>query len=76
MDRHERDDVREYRDSSFLPLMASFERRMVRWEANESGLEHVEPKLGPDEKRIITIFQDESLFHANEYKQDIWCAHK
>ena len=76
MDGHERDDVREYRDSSFLPLMASFERRMVHWEANESGLEHVEPKLGPDEKRIIAIFQDESSFHANEYKQDIWCACK
>jgi hypothetical protein len=56
--------------------MASFERRMVCWEAKELGLEHVEPKLGPDEKRIITIFQDESLFHANEYKHDIWCTPK
>jgi hypothetical protein len=29
IDGYERDDIREYQDSSFLSLMASFERRMV-----------------------------------------------
>lgn len=76
MDGHKRDNVREYQDSSFLPLMASFKRRMVCLEANELGLKHVEPKLGPDEKRIIAILQDKSSFHANKYKHDIWCAPK
>ena len=74
MDGHERKDVKEYRDNDFLPLMASFERRMVHWVLKESKLERVEPELEPGEKRIIAIFQDESSFHANEYKQTVWCA--
>ena len=74
MDGHERKDVKEYWDDVFLPLMASFERQMVHWDLKGSKLEHVEPKLEPGEKRIIAIFQDESLFHANEYKQNTWCA--
>ena len=74
MDGHERDDVREYRNNVFLRDMALFEKRMVRWEFNNSKLERVEPQLRPGEKRVIAIFQDESSFHANEYKQNIWCA--
>jgi hypothetical protein len=74
MDGHERKDVKEYRDDVFLPLMASFERQMVHWVLKESKLERVEPDLGPGEKRIIAVFQDESSFHANEYKQTAWCA--
>ena len=50
MDGHERKDVREYRDKDFLPLMASFERRMVRWELKESVLERIEPELEPGKK--------------------------
>jgi hypothetical protein len=76
MDGHERDNVREYRDNIFLCNMASFERRMVRWEFKDSKLVRVEPQLGPGEKRVIAVFQDESSFHANEYKQNIWCAPK
>ena len=74
MDSHERLDVVNYRVKSFLPLMAQYEKRMVHWVANESRLAHVDPELGPDEKRIITVFQDESCFHTNEYKHDAWCA--
>jgi len=73
MDGHERDDVKEYR-KVFLRDMAKFEKRMVRWEFKDSELERVEPQLGPGEKRVIAVFQDESSFHANEYKQNIWCA--
>jgi len=73
MDGHERDDVKEYR-KVFLRDMAKFKKRMVRWEFKDSELERVEPQLGPGEKRVITVFQDESSFHANEYKQNIWCA--
>ena len=73
MDRHERDDVRDYQ-KKFLHDMAKFEKKMVRWELNGSELERVEPELEPGKKRIITVFQDESLFHANKYKQSIWYA--
>jgi hypothetical protein len=54
--------------------MESLKRRMVQWEFNNLGLLHVEPQLRPGERRIIMVFQDESSFHVNKYKQNIWCA--
>jgi len=74
MDRHKREDMKKYRDKVFLPKMKSFERRMVHWEPKDTELERVEPKLKPDKKWVIAVFQDESLFHTNKYKQNIWCA--
>jgi len=74
MDGHERPDVVEYRNNVFLPLMASFERRMVQWRPEGPNLVRVEPDLRPDEKRVIAVFQDESCFHANDNKQTSWCA--
>ena len=53
--------------------MAEYERQMVRWAENEDGtFERVEPELQPGEKRIIALFQDESSFHAGEYKSNVW----
>ena len=47
---------------------------MVKWFENEDGgFECVEPLLGPGEKRIIPVFQDESSFHTGEYKSNVWC---
>jgi len=80
MDGHERIDVKAYCDQVFLPLMASLEKRMVQWDVKESEggntgkreLKHTDPRLGPGEKRIIPIFQDESSFHVNKYKSSAW----
>lgn len=73
MDGHERDDVVKYRNEIFLPLMDEYERRMVKWAENEDGtFERVEPDLPPGEKRVIALFQDESSFHAGEYKSNVW----
>jgi hypothetical protein len=76
MDGHERQDVKDYRQNIFLPLMALHARRMVTWEPSESGsdLVRIDPDLRPGEKRVIAVFQDKSSFHANEYKRNIWCA--
>jgi hypothetical protein len=74
MDGHERLDIVEYRNNVFLPLMASFERRMAQWKPEGPGLVHVEPDLRPGEKRVIAVFQDKSCFHANDNKQNAWCA--
>jgi len=82
MDGHKRIDVKAYRDQVFLPLMASLEKRMVQWDVKESEggntgereLKCTDPRLGPGEKRIIPIFQDESSFHVNEYKSSAWYA--
>jgi hypothetical protein len=73
MDGHERDDVVKYRNKFFLPLITEHERCMVKWVEKENGqFEHIEPQLHPGEKRIIPIFQDESSFHAGEYKSNVW----
>jgi hypothetical protein len=76
MDGHERDNVKKYRQEVFLPKMAEYEQAMVKWKLVGSELKHENPVLGPRERRILPIFQDESLFHANEYGQSIWCAHE
>jgi len=70
MDGHERLDVVEYWLKTFLPLMVLHEKKMVQWVAKGSKLVHVDLDLGLGEKRVIAVFQDESCFHVNEYKQD------
>lgn len=73
MDGHERNDVVQYCSETFLPLMAKYERCMVKWTENDTGgFDRVEPHLSPGEKRIIAVFQDESSFHAGEYKSNVW----
>jgi hypothetical protein len=57
MDGHERNDVVKYRNETFLPLMAEYERYMVKWVENKNSyFERVEPQLCPGEKRIIPLF--------------------
>ena len=63
-----------YQIDSFLPLMAQYEERMVHWVADGPNLVCIDLKLGPDDKRIITVFQDKSCFHVNEYNANIWCT--
>lgn len=70
MDGHERPDVVEYRNNVFLPKMAEYERRMVHFEGPD--LTRVEPVLKEGETEIVVYFQDESCFHANEYKSRAW----
>ncbi len=74
MDGHERPDVIDCWMNTFLLLMAQYEKRMVHWVADGPNLVHIDPKLGPDNKRVIVVFQDESCFHVNEYKVNVWCA--
>ena len=74
MDSHERPDVVEYCNQTFLPLMAEYRKRMANWELQGSKLVHIGPVLELGEPQIIMLFQDESFFHANEYKRTIWCV--
>jgi hypothetical protein len=63
-DGHERKDVKHYRDNVFLPQMMKFYRRMADWNG-----EHMEISIPPenlDEKEIILVVQDESVFSAND----------
>ncbi|KAJ3004691.1 hypothetical protein NUW54_g4694 [Trametes sanguinea] len=73
MDGHERPDVVEYRQDTFLPLMAEYERRMCRYEPTEDGtLRCIKPVLVAGETEVIAIFHDECCFHANDFKKTAW----
>jgi hypothetical protein len=70
MDGHEREDVVRYRQEVYLPAMAGFEERMVRFEGPE--LRRVEPMLKPGERRIKPYWHDECCFHANDNTRSAW----
>jgi hypothetical protein len=74
MDGHERPDIVKYRNSEFLPLMASYKRHIIQWKPEGVGLVHIELDLRPEEKRVIAVFQDESCFHVNDNKPTGWCT--
>ena len=72
MDGHERTDVVEYRETSYLPSLAKDELRMVKFEFDGSNPCHIEPELQQGERLLIPIWQDESCFQANDYKKSAW----
>ena len=74
LDGHEREDVVKYRNEEFLPRMKEYEARMTRYVLDGDTLNPIEPTLEPGEKKIIALFQDESTFHANEFKSSTWFA--
>ncbi|SRR6266851_3672495 len=74
MDGYKRPDVIKYWDDIFLLLMALYKQCMVQWRSEGSGFERIEPDLGPNEQRVIAVFQDESCFHVNNNKQTLWCV--
>jgi len=73
MDGYKRPNIIKYWDNIFLPLMVLYEQCMVQWKPEGSRLVRIELDLGPNEKRIIAVFQDESCFHVNDNKQMTWC---
>ena len=74
MDGHERDDVVKYRNEEFLPQMKKYEDRMTHYILDGDVLKPIKPILQLGEKKVIPLFQDESTFHANEFKSSAWCA--
>ena len=74
MDGHEREDVVDYRQNSYLPKITNYQGCMAKWvPTGENGeLKKIDPILQPGEKEIIAVFQDESCFHANDYQSSIW----
>jgi len=74
LDGHEHEDVVKYQNEEFIPWMKEFEARMSRYvqDSNTRELIAIEPMLSAGEKKVIALFQDESSFHANEYKSSAW----
>jgi hypothetical protein len=72
MDGHERKDIVKYHNEEFLPHMRKYEAQMTHYVVDGDTLKPIEPDLQPGQKKIIALFQDESSFHANEYKSLAW----
>ncbi|PCH34871.1 hypothetical protein WOLCODRAFT_155522 [Wolfiporia cocos MD-104 SS10] len=70
MDGHERADVIKYHQDVFLPLMASLEHCMVRFEGPE--LVCIEPELHAGEVEVRAYWHDESIFHVNDEARNLW----
>jgi hypothetical protein len=64
MDGHEQEDVVKYRNNVFLPRMKEFESWMTHYVLEDGALKPVKPDLGPGQKKVIALFQDESSFHV------------
>ena len=56
--------------------MKELEWCMAEWVPQPGAPELMckDPELNAGEKWVITVFQDESSFHVNEFKQNIWCT--
>jgi hypothetical protein len=72
MDGHKRPDVVKYCNVVFLSLITSLKKQMVQWIQRGSKFKCIDLDLGPGERRVITLFQDKSSFHVNEFKKSTW----
>lgn len=69
-DGHEREDVVEYRQETFLPLVEKLERRMQL--RDKDGTIIQEPNLAPGEVPLIEWKHDETTFYANDRRRTRW----
>lgn len=70
-DGHERIDVTTYRDKEFLPRMAEFQRRSVKYDGEKMDQE-TPPDLKPGEKPVAFITHDECTYSGNDGKKRFW----
>ena len=70
MDGHERNDVVEYRNNVFLPVITRFEARMAKHEGPES--KKIMPEIQEGQRRIIIQYHDECCFHVNDEARNLW----
>jgi hypothetical protein len=72
VDGHEKKDVVDYRQKTFLPRWMSIEERTRKWMDNRK-----EEKIGeqPANRRVVVWFHDESTFYVNDRRKLHW-VHK
>ncbi len=67
-DGHERDDVVNYQEQTFLPQWQKIEAHMTSW--TRDNLEVYGPKTA--EKEVIVWFHDETIFYAHDRRKKGW----
>lgn len=70
VDGHERRDVVDYRNQ-FVTSMEEWQRRMEHYEGDQME-KVVSPALGANERKVVLVTQDESIFQAHDGKRIIW----
>ena len=72
-DGHERADVVEYRQKTFLPAWTRLENRMRVWTDDNIHLKVDEVPISmPDIKNVVIWFHDESTFYAHDRRTQRW----
>ncbi|KAF8595940.1 hypothetical protein BDV93DRAFT_455800 [Ceratobasidium sp. AG-I] len=67
-DGHERADVVDYRQNTFIPTWMELERRMSLW---EDGKE-TPPELSEDEQEVMPHWHDETIYRAHNRRFTRW----
>lgn len=70
VDGHERDDVVAYRQT-FVKTISQLRSRMVDFDSTDE-CKLIEPTLNVDERKLILVAHDESLFYANDGRRVVW----
>jgi hypothetical protein len=70
VDGHEREDVVQYRQQTFLPAMAELELNMRAW--SDAMEELVDDRPRPRQRRTVVWYHDESTFYANDRRKIRW----
>ncbi|KIJ37224.1 hypothetical protein M422DRAFT_178335 [Sphaerobolus stellatus SS14] len=71
IDGHEREDVVEYRQNTFLPGWYLVEPRMMKWLGDGTVVPPLLSKF-PLEKRVVWLTHDESTFYAHDQRKLQW----
>ena len=75
-DGHERPDVVEYRQNSFIPQIKEYRRRLVEYVVGEVMQEKKKTVGNYVERRLVLVSHDESTAQANDGKKMSWVHEK
>ncbi|KAH6902427.1 hypothetical protein BKA70DRAFT_1087006, partial [Coprinopsis sp. MPI-PUGE-AT-0042] len=72
VDGHERDDVVKYRKEVYLPKLAEYQERTIRWSKEN------DQEFGPalPGRRVIIWYHDETIYYANDRRKVFWVHSK
>ncbi|KAG2206998.1 hypothetical protein INT47_008467 [Mucor saturninus] len=71
-DDYERDDVIRYR-IKWAQQMMEWHKRMETYPLDDENADPVQPSLKDNEKKMVLVTHDESIFYSNDCKVTRWC---
>ncbi|TFK84495.1 hypothetical protein K466DRAFT_496470 [Polyporus arcularius HHB13444] len=76
VDGHERDDVKVYRQKSFLPRLAELDRDVPQYDPDHDliSIPPPTPVCGPKNRPLLYLYHDESTFYAHDRREKRWVS--